>query len=160
MTPLQLSMNDNDLIIGRNSPAQKSRLCENMDYNASMQGISHRPFDRRLKWPASRLFTKPFVQAKLKENTKAPRHWSLWGNSPVTGEFPAPGGSNAENVSIWWRHHLCRKHVSVMNTWLNYMGHAYAHVTFYIIEIAYPRCDNSVLLITSNCELFWQYAFT
>ena len=26
-------------------------------------------------------------------------------NSPVTGEFPAHGTSNAENISIWWRHH-------------------------------------------------------
>ena len=25
--------------------------------------------------------------------------------SPVTGEFPAQMASNAENVSIWWRHH-------------------------------------------------------
>ena len=29
------------------------------------------------------------------------------GNSPVTGEFPAQMASNAENVSIWWRHHVC-----------------------------------------------------
>ena len=28
------------------------------------------------------------------------------GNSPVTGEFPAQRASNAENVSIWWRHHM------------------------------------------------------
>ena len=28
------------------------------------------------------------------------------GNSPVTGEFPAQKASNAENVSIWWRHHV------------------------------------------------------
>ena len=27
------------------------------------------------------------------------------GNSPVTGEFPAQRASNAESVSIWWRHH-------------------------------------------------------
>ena len=27
------------------------------------------------------------------------------GNSPVTGEFPAKRASNAQNVSIWWRHH-------------------------------------------------------
>ena len=27
------------------------------------------------------------------------------GNSPVTGEFPAQRASNAENVSILWRHH-------------------------------------------------------
>ena len=29
----------------------------------------------------------------------------LAGNSPVTGEFLAQKSSNAENVSIWWRHH-------------------------------------------------------
>ena len=27
------------------------------------------------------------------------------GNLPVTNEFPAQRASNAENVSIWWRHH-------------------------------------------------------
>ena len=27
------------------------------------------------------------------------------GNSPATDEFPAQRTSNAENVSIWWRHH-------------------------------------------------------
>ena len=26
-------------------------------------------------------------------------------NSPVTSEFPIQMASNAENVSIWWRHH-------------------------------------------------------
>ena len=26
------------------------------------------------------------------------------GNSPVTGGFPAQSASNAETVSIWWRH--------------------------------------------------------
>ena len=35
----------------------------------------------RLKSPASRLFTQPFVQAQIKENIKAPRHW------PLCGEF-------------------------------------------------------------------------
>ena len=28
------------------------------------------------------------------------------GNSPMTGEFPAQMASNAENVSISWRHHM------------------------------------------------------
>ena len=28
------------------------------------------------------------------------------GNSPVTGEFPTQRASNAENVSIWWRHRV------------------------------------------------------
>ena len=52
-----------------------------------------------LKSPASRLFTQPFIQAQIKENIKAPRHWPLWGE--FTGEFPAQMVSNAENVSIW-----------------------------------------------------------
>ena len=26
-------------------------------------------------------------------------------NTPGTGEFPAQKASNAENISIWWRHH-------------------------------------------------------
>ena len=28
------------------------------------------------------------------------------GNSPGTGEFPTQRASNADNVSIWWRHHV------------------------------------------------------
>ena len=34
---------------------------------------------------------------------KAPRHWPLCGE--FTG-FPAQMTNNAENVSIWWRHHV------------------------------------------------------
>ena len=33
----------------------------------------------RFKSLPLRLFTQPFVQAQIKENTKAPRHWPLWG---------------------------------------------------------------------------------
>ena len=43
------------------------------------------------------------------------------GNSPVTGEFPAQMASNAENVSIWWRHYdlmmFCRP---VYPLWYHY----------------------------------------
>ena len=35
------------------------------------------------------------------------------GNSPGTGEFPAQMASNAENVSIWWRHHDASMHVHI-----------------------------------------------
>ena len=57
----------------------------------------------RIKSPVLRLFTQPFIQAQMEENTKAPRHWPLWGE--FTGDFPAQWASKAENVSIWWRHH-------------------------------------------------------
>ena len=34
------------------------------------------------------------------ENTKAPRHWPLWGEFTGDREFPAQRASNVENVSI------------------------------------------------------------
>ena len=43
------------------------------------------------------------------------------GNSPVTGEFPAQMAGNAENVSIWWRHHgIANK--SQTNTTMHFSG--------------------------------------
>ena len=33
--------------------------------------------------PASRWFAPPFIQAQIKENIKAPRHWPFWGESTV-----------------------------------------------------------------------------
>ena len=63
----------------------------------------------RLKSPASRLFTQPFIQMQIKENIKALRHWPLCGEFTGTGEFPAQRASYAENVSIWWRHHVMRE---------------------------------------------------
>ena len=62
----------------------------------------------RLRSPASRLFTQPFIQTQIKENIKAPRHWPLCGEFTGTGEFPAQRASYAEYVSIWWRHHVFR----------------------------------------------------
>ena len=44
---------------------------------------------RRLKSPASRLFTQSFIRAQIKENIKTLRHWPLCGEFTGTGEFPA-----------------------------------------------------------------------
>ena len=63
----------------------------------------------RLKSPGWRLLTEPFIQMQIKENIKAPRHCPLCGELTGTGEFPAQMASNAENVSIWWRHHVSRR---------------------------------------------------
>ena len=60
-------------------------------------GISnHQPYDCLL----NRLFRR-----RSKKTSKLHVTGLCEGNSPVTGEFPAQRGSNAENVSIWWRHH-------------------------------------------------------
>ena len=63
----------------------------------------------RLKSPASRLFTQPFIQTQIRENINVTCRCA--GNSPGTGEFPAQMASNAEKVSNWWHRayqfHLC-----------------------------------------------------
>ena len=59
----------------------------------------------RLKSPASPLFTQPFIQVQIKENIKAPQHWLLCGEFTGDRWIPAKMASNAEYVSIWWRHH-------------------------------------------------------
>ena len=57
---------------------------------------NHQPHDCLL----NRLFRR-----RSKKISKL-RVTGLWvGNSPGTGEFPAQMASNAENVSIWWRHY-------------------------------------------------------
>ena len=48
--------------------------------------------------PASQLFTQPFIQTQIKENTKARRHWSF------CREFTGDQGICGK-CSIWWHHH-------------------------------------------------------
>ena len=59
---------------------------------------------KRLKSPASRLFTQLFIQTQMNENIKAPRHWPLCGEFTVDRWIPLTKAIDAENVSIWWRH--------------------------------------------------------
>ena len=47
-----------------------------------------------------------FVQAQIKENIKAPRRWPLGVESTGDRWFPSKRASKAENVSLWWRHHV------------------------------------------------------
>ena len=58
---------------------------------------NHQPHDYLL----SRLFS-----SRSKKTSKLRVAGFCAGNSPVTGEFPAQMASNAENASIWWRHHV------------------------------------------------------
>ena len=47
----------------------------------------------------------PFILEQIKENIKAVRHWPLWGEFTGDRWISHTKASNAENVSIWWRHH-------------------------------------------------------
>ena len=55
--------------------------------------------------PGSRLFAQLFVQAQIEEESNLRVTGFCEGNPPVTGGFPSQRPCNAENVSIWWRHH-------------------------------------------------------
>ena len=65
-------------------------------HNGSNGVSNNQPHDCLLK----RLFRR-----RSKKTSKLRVTGLCEGNSPVTGEFPAQMASNAENVSIWWRHH-------------------------------------------------------
>ena len=71
----------------------------------------------RFKSPASRLFAQPFVQAQI--------HWRLGGESPVIGGFPSQRASNAEYVSIWWRHHNNIANAQVSNNYNAFENHTF-----------------------------------
>ena len=65
--------------------------------NNGLDGVSnHQPYDCLL----NRLFRR-----RSKKISELRVTGLCVGNSPVSGEFPAQRASNAENVSIWWRHH-------------------------------------------------------
>ena len=65
--------------------------------HSGRDGVSnHQPYDCVL----NRLFRR-----RSKKTSKLRVTGLCVGNSPVTGEFLAQIASDAENVSIWWRHH-------------------------------------------------------
>ena len=59
--------------------------------------LSHQPYDCLLNRLSKR---------RSKKTPKLCVTGLCAGNSPVTGKFPVQMASNAENVSIWWRHHV------------------------------------------------------
>ena len=73
---------------------------------------NHQPHDCLL----NRLFRR-----RSKKTSKLRVTGLCGGNSPGTGEFPAQMASYAENVSIWWRHHVC---IELQNTlcFIDYVG--------------------------------------
>ena len=65
-------------------------------YNERDGVSNHQPHDCLLK---------RLLKAQIKWTPKLRVTGLCEGNSPVTGEFPSQRAGNAENVSIWWRHH-------------------------------------------------------
>ena len=80
--------------------------------SATIFSIPHRPLQWRHNGhdsvsnhqPHHCLFNHLF-RRRSKKTSKLRVTGRCAGNSPGTGKFPAQMASNAENVSIWWRHH-------------------------------------------------------
>ena len=87
-------------VSGVHSAAESLHWCQNGHDSVA----NHQPHDCKL----NRLF-----RHRSKKISKLRVTGLCAGNSPETGEFPAQMASNAENVSIWWRHH--DKHVKLFN---------------------------------------------
>ena len=68
-----------------------------MSHNEHHSVSNHQPHDCLM----NRLFGR-----RSKKTSKLRVTGLCAGNSPGTGEFPAQMTSYAENVSIWWRHHV------------------------------------------------------
>ena len=79
------------------------------------------------------------------------------GNSPWSGEFPAQMASNAENVSIWWRHHAISVRqqkrsgdstcaiISSINSNKRINVHEFNDIVPYLCSYAYLSISNTFL---------------
>ena len=71
-------------------------------------------------------------------------------NSPVTGEFPAQRASNAENVSIWWRHHELI-YLTIRNRWAALKWSQFNKYLMILINLP------SYKLVINDISFFVQY---
>ena len=69
-------------------------------YSVSVELCEELPMRHIVKGPA-----EVHHRRKTKKTPKLRVTGLCEGNSPVTGDFPAQGASNTENVSIWLHHH-------------------------------------------------------
>ena len=111
-------------------------------HNGSDSVSNHQPYDCLLNYLYRRRSKKP---SKLRLTGLCV------GNSPETGEFPAQMASNAENVSIWWRHHAWLKITCHCLKWLYLCPYVEYHARFKCHgSTTLPIEDNGVA--TNRCR--------
>ena len=73
------------------------------------------------------------------------------GNSLGTGEFTAQMASNAENVSIWWRHHVLRLAMQIPFSYIGYyIEYTYVYKTLHTWLNAYT-CTHALPQYLAFC---------
>ena len=89
-------------------------------YTSSMQELIMQGMQQTLQWRHNGrdsvlnhqphgCFLNRLFRHRSKKTSKLSVTCLCAGNSPEAGEFPAQMASNAENVSIWWRHNEWEK---------------------------------------------------
>ena len=86
-----------------------SNLSLQWRHNGSNGVSNHQPHDCLL----NRLFRR-----RSKKTSKLHVTGLCAGNSPGTSEFPTQMASYAENVSIWWRHHVASQNNLLNTQWV------------------------------------------
>ena len=99
-------------------------------HNGRHSVSNHQPHDCLL----NRLFRR-----RSKKTSKLCVTGLCVGNSPGTGEFPAKMASNAENVSIWWRHHADTGSCALLTYIWPLRVHSFTHKNPRIVELMRTR---------------------
>ena len=90
---------------------------------------NHQPHDCLL----NRLFRR-----RSKKTSKVGVTGLCAGNSPGTGEFLAQMASYAENVSIWWRHHVLRRDALLFSKATHQISRSHSYKKSSIFRTATP----------------------
>ena len=79
------------------------------------------------------------------------------GNSPVPGELPAQMASNAENVSIWWRHHD-RTFVKEIHLWIPVAKGLLCRFLVFSLLLSWANCwtIKFPVILDDMCILEWK----
>ena len=85
-----------------------------------------------------------------KKKVKASRHWPLLGETTGDRWLPLTEAGIAENVSIWWRHHVCREHFSVMKSLLTTYYDTFLISAFLCLCTSKTWCHSSPVALASS----------
>ena len=90
----------------------RNLTCSRMGYNNFPLQWRHNGRDSVSNHRPHYCFPNRLIRRRSKKTSKPRVTGHCAGNSPGTSEFPAQMASNAENVSIWLRHH------AIYNNWI------------------------------------------
>ena len=100
------------------------------------------------------VYSNVFFRRRSKKTSKLRVPGLCEGNSPVTSEFPTQRASNAENVSIWWRHHIMLSRMGSVGRGLNLLHPEFIKEKSHVLafDIIVPDSNVSHIQHFSSCS--------